>query len=85
MLWPHINTGFLHIQGNEFQLFVGKNVLELVQLFFSDIDDTDLGKPLGNPVADFLHGTFQVFHDGRNHPFPDRSRLISGKSCCWDT
>ena len=58
MIRADINTGFFHIQRNEFQLFVGQNMLELVQLFFCDIDNPDLGKSLGNPVADLFHGAF---------------------------
>ena len=48
----------IKVNDNEFQLFVGQNMLELVQLFFRDIDNSNLGKTLGNPVADLFHGAF---------------------------
>ena len=48
----------IKVNDNEFQLFVGQNMLELVQLFFCDIDNPDLGKSLSNPVADLFHGAF---------------------------
>ncbi len=37
MLWTNVNTGFFAVKRNEFQLFVGQDMLELVELFLCNI------------------------------------------------
>ena len=48
----------LFCQEERISVFVGQNVLELVELFLRNINDANFRKPLGYPVADLLHSAF---------------------------
>ena len=58
MLWTNVNTGFFAVKRNEFQLLVGQDMLELVELFLCNINDANFRKSLGYPVADLFHRAF---------------------------